>query len=143
MGVYQVSVEFSFSYAHRLVGHPGKCRHLHGHNGRAVVTVCSSTLDSRGMVLDFAEVRSELGPWIEHSLDHAAILDQADPLVGILPAEEIMVTITDGPPTAECLARMIFDRAQQGGLAVVSVEVWESATCGACYREEGTGTDVG
>ncbi|MEM4248235.1 MAG: 6-carboxytetrahydropterin synthase, partial [Candidatus Nanoarchaeia archaeon] len=34
---YQVSREIEFSYGHRLLNYEGKCKHLHGHNGKALV----------------------------------------------------------------------------------------------------------
>ena len=37
--VYRVTKEIHFCYGHRLLDYAGKCRHLHGHNGKAVVTL--------------------------------------------------------------------------------------------------------
>ena len=36
--MYVVTRELRFCYGHRLLEYAGKCRHLHGHNGRAVLT---------------------------------------------------------------------------------------------------------
>ena len=55
--MFNVSREIDFCYGHRLLNYPGKCRHLHGHNGRVVITFEASGLDDRGMVLDFSEIK--------------------------------------------------------------------------------------
>ena len=46
--------------SHRLPGHEGGCRFLHGHNYIVEVSVRSDVLDSMGMVMDFAERRVSL-----------------------------------------------------------------------------------
>ena len=37
--MYRVTREIHFCYGHRLLNYDGKCRHLHGHNGKAVITL--------------------------------------------------------------------------------------------------------
>ena len=37
--MYRVTREIAFCYGHRLINYDGKCRHLHGHNGRAVISL--------------------------------------------------------------------------------------------------------
>ena len=49
--MFQVTREIRFCYGHRLLDYDGKCRHLHGHNGRAVITLASETLDPLGRPL--------------------------------------------------------------------------------------------
>ena len=48
--MFQVTREIRFCYGHRLLNYDGKCRHLHGHNGRAVITLQAEELDTLGMV---------------------------------------------------------------------------------------------
>jgi len=62
--MYSVVREFYFSYAHRLLNHQGKCKHLHGHNARVSVEVSSERLNTQNMVVDFAEIRELIGNWI-------------------------------------------------------------------------------
>ena len=59
--MYNIVREIHFSYGHRLVGHPGKCAHLHGHNGRVQIEVSSKMLNSQNMVMDFSEIRESIG----------------------------------------------------------------------------------
>ena len=47
--MFQVTREIDFCYGHRLVGHGGACRHLHGHNARVEV-VCRGDLDELGIL---------------------------------------------------------------------------------------------
>ncbi|MBR6480198.1 MAG: 6-carboxytetrahydropterin synthase, partial [Thermoguttaceae bacterium] len=63
--MFFVSREFSFCYGHRLLGHPGKCRHPHGHNGRAVITLSMPELNANGMVVDFTDLKGTVGRWID------------------------------------------------------------------------------
>ena len=58
--MFRVTREIRFCYGHRLLGHAGKCRFLHGHNGRAVVVLESAATDALGMVVDFGAVKDEV-----------------------------------------------------------------------------------
>ncbi|MFP6574748.1 MAG: 6-carboxytetrahydropterin synthase, partial [Pirellulaceae bacterium] len=42
--MYYVTRQIDFCYGHRLLNYEGKCRHLHGHNGRAVIKIASGEL---------------------------------------------------------------------------------------------------
>ena len=55
--MFRVSREIDFCYGHRLLDYQGKCRHLHGHNGRVLITLEADALDERGMVLDFGDIK--------------------------------------------------------------------------------------
>src|SRR5438105_5142818 len=79
--MYRVTKEIHFCYGHRLLNYDGKCRHLHGHNGRAVVTIESPSLDPLGMVVDFTEIKHILGRWIDDALDHRMLLHKDDPVI--------------------------------------------------------------
>ena len=82
--MFRVSREINFCYGHRLLNYAGKCRYLHGHNGRAIITIESKTLDERGMVLDFTEIKQVVSTWIDDNLDHRMLLHQSDPVVPFL-----------------------------------------------------------
>lgn len=134
--MYRVTKELAFCYGHRLLEYAGKCRHLHGHNGKAVVTLEAPALDRLGMVVDFGEVKRVLGRWIDDTLDHKMLLHHHDPLVPELRARgEAFVTL-DANPTAEAIAKLIFDHAAAAGLPVVEVTLWETDTSFATYRPD-------
>lgn len=132
--MYRISRSISFCYGHRLLGHAGKCRYLHGHNARAVITLESETLDEQGMLVDFQELGGAVKAWIDAELDHQMILSREDPLVPVLRDAGERIVVVDWNPTAEQLARMIFERVAQLGYPVRDVTLWETDTCRASYR---------
>jgi len=134
--MYRITRSISFCYGHRLLGHAGKCRHLHGHNARAVVTLEDGTLDEQGMLVDFYELGSALKGWIDGELDHTMILCRKDPLVPLLQKAGERILVVDWNPTAELLARMIFERVAAAGYPVRDVTLWETETCSASYRAD-------
>lgn len=130
---YTVGREIHFSYGHRILNHQGKCARVHGHNGRAVVEVSAEKLDSLGMVVDFYQIRETIGKWIDDTLDHRLILADNDPLVDVLrKAGESLMVMRDNP-TAEAIAKLIFDEAKKKGLPVSRVTVWETENSFASY----------
>jgi len=132
--MFRVSREIDFCYGHRLLGHEGKCEHLHGHNGRVLITLEAPTLDERGMVLDFSEIRRTVSQWIEEYLDHRMLLCRDDPLVSLLRNAGEPMFLMDVNPTAENIARLICQYATDQGFPVVEVRLWETPPCFATYR---------
>ena len=132
--MYTAAKVIHFCYGHRLVGHTGACRHLHGHNARVEV-ICRGELDKLGMVVDFAEIRSVLRDWIDAHWDHRMILAEGDPMVGILEDADEPVFVLDGPPTAERLAAHLFGVAREAGLPVAGIRLWETESSVATYGE--------
>src|SRR5918992_2846257 len=82
--MFRVTREILFCYGHRLLNYEGKCKYLHGHNGRAVITLEAPRLDERGMVLDFTDIKRVVAAWIDDNLDHRMILQRNDPAVPAL-----------------------------------------------------------
>ena len=119
---YSIIKDFAFAAAHRIPDHPGKCRHLHGHNYRVRVQLEATELDELGMVLDFADLKAMMKQVVGH-FDHRVINE-------IPPFDE-------RNPTAELLSEYVFrgigerlaeDRS--GRVRIRRVEVWENdATC--------------
>jgi 6-pyruvoyltetrahydropterin/6-carboxytetrahydropterin synthase len=128
-----VTREIEFCYGHRLLNYAGKCRHLHGHNGRAVVTVEGSELDPTGLLVDFAEIKQKVQHWIEENLDHNMLLCRDDPLLPMLRECGERIFEMECNPTAENIARLIYEHALQAGLPVIEVKLWETANCCAVY----------
>ena len=132
--MFRVTKEIAFCFGHRLMDYDGKCRHLHGHNGRAVVTVAGERLDARGMVADFSAMRKHIGDWIDRTLDHRMLLFRDDPLVPLLRAAGEPVFAMDEHPTTENIAKLISDWVEGAGYAVVEVTMWETPTSYATYQ---------
>jgi 6-pyruvoyltetrahydropterin/6-carboxytetrahydropterin synthase len=132
--MHRVTRQISFCYGHRLLNYDGKCRHLHGHNGRAVLTLESARLNELGMVVDFTRIKQVVGRWIDEALDHKMLLHKDDPALPALRQLGEPVFVMDVNPTAENIARLIYDYATGQGLPVVEVQLWETDTCHAGYR---------
>ena len=132
--MFNVSREIDFCYGHRLLNYEGKCRHLHGHNGRVVLSFDASGLDAHGMVVDFSEVKRVIGRWIDENLDHRMILDRSDTAVAAFQAMGEPLYLMDANPTAENIAKRIFEVASEQGFPVVEVRLWETPHCCATYR---------
>ncbi len=131
--MYTVIKEIHFSYGHRLVGHAGKCRHVHGHNGRVQIEVAADKLDKLNMVVDFSEISRGIGKWIDENFDHVLILWEKDPLVSVLQEKKEKILVVSENPTAEFLARRIFDEAHKLKLPISKVTVWETNDSCATY----------
>jgi 6-pyruvoyltetrahydropterin/6-carboxytetrahydropterin synthase len=131
--MYRVTREIRFCYGHRLLNYDGKCRHLHGHNGRAIITLESAQVDPLGMVVDFGRIKQVVNTWIDETLDHKMLLHQDDPVLPFLRRQGEPVYVMDVNPTAENIARLIFDFTAAQGFPVVEVQVWETDHCFASY----------
>jgi len=135
--MFRVSREIDFCYGHRLLNYQGKCRYLHGHNGRAIITIESSELDARGMVFDFSDIKRVVNRWIDENLDHRMLLARDDPVVPVLTKLGEPLFLMDANPTAENIARLIYDYAAGQGFPVVEVRLWETPRCYATYAPSG------
>ena len=132
--MFKVTKIIQFCYGHRLLHYEGKCRFLHGHNARVEIEISSQSLDKRGMVMDFVEVKQRIQAWIDTTLDHKMILNKADPMLPQLQAANEPLVPFEGNPTAEALAQYIFDHAKTEGFPVTEVRFWETPTSFATYR---------
>jgi 6-pyruvoyltetrahydropterin/6-carboxytetrahydropterin synthase len=119
--MYEIAIEDTFDAAHCLPGDTGDCKRLHGHTYRVRAAFRFDTLQESGMAFDFRRAKEFLRGAIGY-LDHRYINELPEFLSHV--------------PTAEHLARFIFDRIKINGLAVYSVSVWETPTSCATYFEE-------
>jgi 6-pyruvoyltetrahydropterin/6-carboxytetrahydropterin synthase len=131
--MYRVTRQIDFSYGHRLLDYEGKCRYLHGHNGKALITIEAAELDEQGMVLDFGEIKRVVRGWIEDHLDHRMVLRRDDPAVPALTQLGEPLFLMDDNPTAENIAKLIFDVVAAEGFPVVAVRLWETPRCFASF----------
>lgn len=131
--MFRVTREIRFCYGHRLLEYAGKCRHLHGHNGRAVITLEADRLDHLGMVMDFSQIKQVVNTWIDETLDHRMLLHRDDPVLDYLKKQGEPVYVMDVNPTAENIARLIFEYTASQGFPVVEVQLWETDHCFATY----------
>jgi 6-pyruvoyltetrahydropterin/6-carboxytetrahydropterin synthase len=130
-----ITKEVYFCYGHRLINHPGKCRHLHGHSVKASISVVRDQLNEQGMVCDFADIRMCAERYIDQFLDHNLLLHKDDPLIPHLTSSQERFLAIDEHPTAEVLSKMIYNHLKQSGLNVSQVVLWETASAYASYCE--------
>ncbi|MEC7567143.1 MAG: 6-carboxytetrahydropterin synthase [Planctomycetota bacterium] len=131
--MFYVTREIDFCYGHRLLNYDGKCRYLHGHNGRAVIKIEAEHLDDRGMVVDFKDVKTVVAGWIDENLDHRMLLNRTDPVVAMLEEMQEPLYLIDENPTAENIAKIIFDFTKSHGFPIVEAQLWETPHCFATY----------
>jgi 6-pyruvoyltetrahydropterin/6-carboxytetrahydropterin synthase len=131
--MFQVTRIIHFCYGHRLMNYEGKCKHLHGHNGRVEVELTSAHLDNRGMVMDFSDIKRQLQTWIDAELDHKMLLRKDDPAVSVLEQLGEPLHLFDENPTAENIAKHICDQAQRMHFPVTSVRLWETENACATF----------
>ena len=134
--MYTVTKELYFCYGHRLMNHGGKCRHLHGHSVKASITIEATQLNDDGMVCDFAEILDAAETYINQELDHNLLLHQDDPLIPALKAGGERFRALSEHPTAEVLAKEIYEAVKKSGLSIREVTLWETASSYATYRPE-------
>ena len=125
---YTIFKEFGFAAGHHIPDHPGKCRHLHGHNYRARVFLRADRLDSMGMVYDFGRLKvlmnEVVGPFDHRVINDIPPFDGRNPTAENL-SEHIHTEIT---------SRIEHDETAAGRVAVTRVELWETDTCCAIYE---------
>jgi 6-pyruvoyltetrahydropterin/6-carboxytetrahydropterin synthase len=126
LATYSVIVKKTFSAAHSLEGHPGRCSRLHGHTWEVEARFTGDQTDRSGMLLDFDTASGALEDVVS-ALDHQCLND-------LVPFDSV-------PPTAENVARVVFERLKEitlsagdfGVAALESVTVWESRDSAAVY----------
>ncbi len=131
--MYKVTKELHFCYGHRLLNYQGICMHPHGHNSKVEIELTLSGLDERHMVVDFGDIKRVVQTWIDQHLDHKMVLHKDDPLVAMLKQLGEPMFLLNTNPTAESLARLIFEYADSQGFPVSEVRLWEGFTSYAAY----------
>ena len=119
-----VSKEFTFDAAHHLFHYEGKCKSLHGHTYRLQIAI-SGMLDERGMVFDFADLKTIYKEHLEPHLDHR-YLNESLPYMNT---------------TAENMVYWIYktfeaNLSQIRGLRMESVRLYETPSSYAEFRRE-------
>jgi len=159
-----ISKSFTFAAAHRLHGHEGLCRFIHGHNYKVELYFegYELELDSVGRVIDFSSIKENIIKPLKEKYDHNFILSINDPLyiawVKLAADEgditkyaffrhcvqsEVPQTLEDGSnPTAENMAIDFYNFAERTlpmligavNVEIKAVRVWETDTASALYK---------
>jgi len=126
-----------FDCGHRVIGHEGKCRNLHGHRYKLHATFECQELDSLGRVVDFSVIKKLLGGWIDENFDHTCILSTQDRELGdqITQITSQKIYYIDSNPTAENIAKYIFENIiptlfpENSGLKCKKLTIFETPNC--------------
>ena len=84
-----ISKTFTFSAAHKLPWHEGKCKNLHGHN--YILTVfLKGSLNKDGILKDYYDISEDVNTLIIRTLDHKYLNDNFEnPTAEILALETL------------------------------------------------------
>lgn len=149
VSVIEIVCRIEIDAAHRVMGHEGKCRHLHGHRFVFEVHVQRKDrgIDGLGRVIDFGAVKAEIGGYLNMEWDHATILNRDDPVArlwqdgGALEGHKYCLIPYN--PTAENLAIYLLNACRNmfanTDIDVMQVDVWETPNNRASVtRDEAT-----
>ncbi len=130
-------IEVEFCAGHRLLDYDGNCASPHGHTYRAELIVEGDALNDLGLVFDFHDLRRNLKEWIDEHWDHGFLMNRNDRSLraALEPIAESKLYLFDQNPSAEIMARELYDIAQKWlGDHRIVVRIWES---GRQYGEYG------
>jgi 6-pyruvoyltetrahydropterin/6-carboxytetrahydropterin synthase len=121
--MFEIEKSFNFEAGHVLKHHDGKCSQPHGHSYRLEVKVRSDQLISSGpktnMVMDFLDFSAIVKKMIEKYFDHCWVNE----------------TLGTDSPTAEFMAKWIFDHLTPQLPGLYQVTLYETATSKATYSQ--------
>lgn len=113
--MYKITVWSEFSAAHFLREYKGNCEKLHGHNWKVSLTISSKRLTSKGIVIDFKDLRKMLGEVLKE-LDHSYLNE--------------LSSFKKNNPTSENITVYIYKHIQKRlkskDCKVADVSVWET-----------------
>ena len=133
--MHSVTKTIDFCYGHRLLNYEGQCKYLHGHNGKLEIYVESKILDDKGMVIDFTVLKDTVKTWIDSKMDHRMILSREDPLIPLLEEAGQPIYVMEDNPTAENIAKLVFNQVKSQGIDVKEIRLWETPTSYASYSK--------
>lgn len=138
MGRYSVEIKVRFRAGHRLMEpYKGHCNNIHGEGYTTVLFFTSnSELDNCGMVIDFKKIKNYVKSWIDQNLDHSYLCHKSDPIGTILETLNMKIYTMESNPTAENIAKLIFDKIKEVYPILYKVGVWESFDDSIAWYEE-------
>lgn len=136
MHIVRICKEFHFEGAHALVGYDGKCRHLHGHSYRLLVSLTGKPnsqlcCPKNGMVLDFGDLKHLVEDLIINDYDHALLLRKDAPLATEIANTYQKVILLDFQPTCEMLTlhfAQLLQAKLPENIQLHSIRLYETAT---------------
>ena len=86
------------------------------------------------MVYDFKDIKEVIQGWIDTNLDHRMILHHKDPALPSLKKLKEPYYLLKENPTAEAIAKLIYEVAASRGFPVAEVRLWETEHSFATYH---------
>lgn len=137
--MFVISKEIEFDAGHRVPLHESKCKNPHGHRYRVVAYIEGDLITEgpeSGMVRDFSVVKQLLMDLVHDKYDHGFIVHEQD--MDMMNAlgfgeGEWKAIVVPFIPTAECLAKGIYDDMKPHLPNLFKIEVWETPTSCAEY----------
>ncbi|MFH1360903.1 MAG: 6-carboxytetrahydropterin synthase QueD [Candidatus Omnitrophota bacterium] len=118
--MFELVIRGEFAASHRIKGHNGKCKNLHGHTWKVEAVLLASRLNSIGLTVDFKILKKTLDTFLDQ-LDHSYLND--------------LPFFKTKNPSTENIAKFIFEglAKQFRPLRLKQVTVWESDRAGLTY----------
>lgn len=139
--MFKVARKFTFSIAHILDNHDGKCKNLHGHNYKLLVEISGDLIKNgakEGMVIDFADLKTIVKREILDKLDHSFIYNQNSinetKIAKLLEELNSKTFALDGRTTAENIAKIIYQKLKSY-FNISKVKLWETDSSYCEYSE--------
>ncbi len=106
--MYILSCEASFDAAHFLTNYEGKCKNIHGHRWRVVLSIKGDPCN--GMVVDFNIIKKDLKELCDY-FDHTFIVEKDSLKKGLfdLLNEEFTLRVVPFRTTAENFSKYFYD----------------------------------
>lgn len=118
--MFEVKVETNFSAAHHLLNYKGKCENMHGHNWKVEVYARGENLDKSNILVDFKVLKKCVNNIMKY-LDHKDLNELEE--------------FKNESPSSEFIAKFIYYKAKEEINSIYRVDVWETPTSRASYRE--------
>lgn len=101
-----ITKEFSLEMAHALIGSKDECANIHGHSYKLSVTVIGKIIrkknhPSRGMLIDFSELKNIVSKAVIDDFDHAFVIDKSSDISSELRKHNFKIITVPYQPTCE------------------------------------------
>lgn len=129
--MHLITSESSFDAAHFLTNYEGKCKNIHGHRWRVVVTIKGEL--TNGMLVDFGDFKKDIKDLCDY-FDHSFIVEKGslDKKLFDLLNKQFVLRVVEFRTTAENFSKYIFEEMSKK-YSVKEVCVYETSNNCARY----------
>lgn len=129
--MHLITSESSFDAAHFLTNYEGKCKNIHGHRWRVVVTIKGEL--TNGILVDFGDFKKDIKDLCDY-FDHSFIVEKGslDKKLFDLLNKQFVLRVVEFRTTAENFSKYIFEEMSKK-YSVKEVCVYETPNNCARY----------